>query len=1176
MITLHIEQGKLVLGYPRLSDAQRAALTCDEEVAVSAGAGAGKTSTLAARYVALFERLIATQPAPDIADVLVLTFTEKAAQEMRERCYAATAAVARALRTDADRLVAAGLPRTECLRLRARWESLRDRFAGAAISTFHGFCARILREFPAETGTPPGFAILEESDAAALLDEAASAAVDEALSRGGDGVHLLLESFSGRGGVVDAVRELLQARGEVAETLEAHAAGRVDASALLGDVDLASIDAFLTGEWRDLSRRLLSVTEGVETSFLAEVADTVTAVDDLPADPLVRCELYGRALDLYTSSSGGVRSLAHHSATGVKAAWPDAARHKAARPALAALQEEAQAWAARIEVRSSLPNRHDRTLDQVLAALSVVVLDARERLAASLRDARAVDFTELQLRVKAAFASNGPVAGELRRRHRFIMVDEFQDTDSLQWSIVESLARPTGAPEDRLFFVGDVKQAIYGFRGGDVQVFNAARRTIARPVELATNYRSRPELITFFNQLFADVLGPDHAERPAWEAPFAALAPGRTGTPAGTVRVASYTGRGDARREAIWIASLLADEILPEKGAFSGLGLGDLATHPTPPVALLLQTRTHLPSYEDALRARGIPYVVVGGVGFWSRPEVVDVANILHGLVRGDTLSLVAALRSPGFGLTDQDLLDLRDAGLLHRFADVKIIEPLPGRERILAAQADWCALRALKDRVSASELIYAILVRLRQAWVQGDAAPGGRGAANLERLLSLADRHEQAGGSLDRLVERLHQKVEEDARESEAAVPDTTARVALLTVHQSKGLEYPVVILPDLGRGRLPDRSAIVRRRVGDRWEIACKVPDLHGDIAQLATPGRLGRLRAHGRELESAESKRLFYVACTRARDHLVLVGARSESDKPIDEAARWSDLLAAHGQTLREKPDWLVWDELPEAEEVNEAPPPAPPLAPPPEDLPLRLAPIAGEHHVQVSPSSLARFNEDPDAWFQRHVLRVPEIDAAHRADARGAGAGASTRGSVLHGLLEDNLLDDLDAARARWNAAAYADGLDAEAVERGWPALAEQLATLAGSPDVAAVLAAQGYAELPVRLVHGNVTLDGRIDRLCRDPEDGSWMVVDYKSVRADGDLDALLDAHRAQLLAYSAAASHVLERQQQGPVRRAALLLTRTGRLHRLPDWTEEDFRSLDVQLERLAARVASG
>ncbi len=1176
MIALDVEGGRLVIRYERLSEQQRGALVSDREVAVSAGAGAGKTSTLAARFVSLFARLVDAGPPPDIASVLVLTFTEKAAQEMRERCYATTAAVARQLRTEAPRLQAAGLSAAQIARLRSRWEGLRDRFAGAAISTFHGFCARVLREFPAETATPPGFTILEEGDAALLVDESATLAVDTRLEAHDPNIGLLLHTFGGRAGLLEVVRALLRARGEVEPTLRDYAAGRVAEAQLVARAPLSGIEAhsFLVERWTPFVDRLLALTEGLETPFLAAVAEVRARVAALPADVLARYEAYAAALGVLEGSKG-MRSLAHHSATGKKADWGP--RFAASRDALAALQEELSSWTDRLEHLGRLPNRHDRTLLEVLIALGAVVLDASERHAAALRAAGAVDFTELQLRVRTAFAADGPVAAELRRRHRFVMVDEFQDTDGLQWSIVEALSRPEGAGDDRLFFVGDVKQAIYGFRGGDVQVFNAARRTVRHAVELSTNYRSRPELIDFFNRVFADVLGPDTEDRASWEAPFAPLAAGRTDA-GGSVRVATYEATGtDPAREAAWIARLLQEEVLAERAPYAGMDLHDLGKHPSPPVAILLRRRRHLLTYEAALRARGIPYVVVGGVGFWSRPEVVDVANVLHGLARRDPISLVGALRSPLFGLTDQDLWDLADADLLRRFADVEIVEDLEGKARIRAAHAEWRALLHLKDRVSVAELVQAVLVRTRQAWAQGFAAPGGRGAANLERLLALADKHEQRGAGLDAFAAFLVSRIDADAQDAEAAVPDTSARVAILTVHASKGLEYPVVVLPDLGaKWSVNGGSGVVRRRVEDRWELACPVPDRFGPVDRLARPGLLDLLRAHGAEVEAAEARRLFYVACTRARDHLVLVGARRAKAPAMERAGSWSDLLHAHEALRPDDPAWLARDTLAEAVPEPAHAAAAPALPPPPADLARRLAPITSAPRIEVSPSSLAKFAEDPAAWYRAQVLRIPDL-AAPTGGPPGEGiVVAAARGEVLHGLLEDNVLDDEAAARARWEATAYGRGLPPEVVERSWPGVAAQIGVLRESADVAAVLAAPGYAELAVRLTRGRVTLDGRIDRLCRDPADGAWMVVDFKSVRASAEGAEVLAEHRAQLLAYSVAATHVLEQQPhcepgQGRVRRAGVLLTRTGRLHRLPDWTDADFAELDRLLDGVAA-----
>ncbi|MFN7146026.1 MAG: hypothetical protein ACK4YP_19790, partial [Myxococcota bacterium] len=289
---------------------------------------------------------------------------------------------------------AAGLSPAACTRLRSRWESLRDRFSGAAISTFHGFCARVLREFPAETRTPPGFAILEEGDASALATESAVAAVDARLAAADPSIGLLLHTFGGRAGLIEVVTTLLRARGEVGSTLRDYAAGRLGEDDIVARAPLspAEAHAFLRDQWRPFADRLLGLAVAIETPFLTALGEVRAAYDAMPDDPLACYELYGAALRVLEGSSG-VRSLAHHSSTGKKADWGP--HYAASRVTLADLQEELVSWTPRLDALARLPNRHDRTLLEVLRALGATVLDAADRLGSALEAARAVDFTEL-------------------------------------------------------------------------------------------------------------------------------------------------------------------------------------------------------------------------------------------------------------------------------------------------------------------------------------------------------------------------------------------------------------------------------------------------------------------------------------------------------------------------------------------------------------------------------------------------------------------------------------------------------------------------------------------------------------------------------------------------------------------------------------------------------------
>lgn len=1144
LITLRWADGKLHLEHVGLSEAQNAALPADREIAVSAGAGAGKTRTLSARYVSLLHTLVeARGEAPDVRSILVLTFTEKAAQEMRERCYQMVGAVARLLHQEAEALEAQGMPKARLARTRAAWDTLRDAFIAAAIGTFHGFCARLLREFPAETKTAPGFTVLEEGESRSGVLGAAAAAVDE---RSGDTTAellLLLDTFGGRQGLVDVVATAVAHRGELA--------GAWVPPALPAPAVVEGWRRFLEDEWRPVTRRVLGT---VHLSTKKPVEQLRALVDRaLPADPLELGELYRAALEAWEGSNG-MRSIGHHSFVGTKADWGGRLPGK---DDLKALQEEVDAWIPRLDELASVPTRHDATLGEVLVGLGRLAADAGDRWEAKLRGDNAVDFTELQLRVAAAIETSPVLVEALQARHRYLMVDEFQDTDALQWRILTAIGR--GGVHDRIFVVGDPKQAIYGFRGGDVAVFDAARRSIGHEVLLSGNYRTRKALMETLNRLFAGVLGPPSPTRPPWEAPFSALDPMRD-TADGKLIVANYAGDprspGKPELEAAWIAAWLQGTLLPRDGASAHLW--DTTKHPTPPVAILLRRRRWLPVYEAALRARGIDYVVVGGIGFWGRPEVVDVANLLAALVRGDALGRVAALRSPLFALTDQELVDLHDARLLQRFGEGEAPEMSPA---VAEAWHTWATLRAARDLRSAAHLIQAILTRTGSALVQAFSSPGGRAAANLQRLLTLADAHTQAGGSLDAFVGRVLDHVDEASQDAEATLPVTDARVAILTVHASKGLEYPVVIVPDLG-APLVSRSSgpLTRGQMDDGWRVACNVPDRFGDVQGTASPAALSALQRRVRERELAEARRLFYVACTRAEDLLVLVGPRMEPGKG---GSRYAGLVAEWLAADRlEAVDVLDLDAWEEPQVVVDPPPPLPPPGP---DAARRIGPIVAGATIEVSPSSLGQVRTDPVAWWLRHVVGVPEVVLAPPRMAR---ERAILVGDVLHALLEDLVLEPAPA-RARWRAAAA--GLPAEEVEIGEAEVLRQLTALRGSAEVWPLLDARGNAELPIRYDRGRISLVGRVDRLVKDT-DGAWMVVDFKT----GAPKPVEAGWRTQLLGYSVAASRVLEAHGHAPVARGAILYTRTGTLERLPDWTPEDRIELDALLDEALTLVEGG
>jgi ATP-dependent helicase/nuclease subunit A len=1029
MLTGTGAQTDLDLDAIRLTDAQRDALAIDRHVVVSAGAGSGKTHTLSWRFV----RLLITNAAsgsPDIESVVVLTFTEKAAEEMAERCRSRLSTVVR-------HAIAIDHPLADAL------AGLLDRFEGARIGTFHSFCARLLRENPI---VGQDLDILEPEEASALRSGVAQTVVERLVARHDPQLGVLLDGFGSRRALLAAVEQALDAGEDLVERLEAHADDRVP----------LVLDAAQTARWRTWLERTGLPLLGMAAKLTAPGRSVWHArlrplLEPLPDDPL---DLHTRAIAVTAAlltSDGRLRTLTHPSVLGAKAVWRDARRYAAAKAALGALADRAADWPERHQEARLLPTRADQRLLETLVPFAQLVLAARAELRTAHRARGALDFDRLQDVAVAAVLSDEALRHRLRERHRWLMVDEFQDTDPRQWAMVRALgdAAP-GEPADRVFLVGDVKQAIYGFRGGEVRLFHeAAAHLGVEPIALPENFRSAPPLITWFNRMFPAVLGA------AWDPVVA----GRTDDSTGTV---TWLSADTVDEQAAAVTGLLAAALTTDR-------FGDLASSPTPPIAILLRTRTRLDQWEAALRRAGIPYQVGKGVGFWTREEVVDVVNLLHAAVTSDRLSWIGALRSPILDAPEQDVHAFASGGGLPAAAQ-QVLAHVP----TLGAGAfpSWC--RALLDRLDAWR------------WWDSEAR------ANVAQLLELVDAWDQAALQT---VERLMDRVQRRPRASEAPLDDSPARVVLLTVHAAKGLEFPVVVVPELDRRASGRPASLTVARVDQTWVMAATVDDVDAVVQSRATPSLLVRARQVLRTEAEEESARLLYVALTRAVDHLVLAGP---DDPP---AGTWGDLL-------RDPPDTTLRPRVTPSDARSPLPRDRPLFPSPPR--PGGFVPT----QVRLVASDLADGETCAARWFRRARLGQPESTTVDPDRQR-----AALRGTVLHSLLEDGLLDDPALARRRWRAAS-AHLPDADR-RRGEASVLRHLARCAADPVVRAALDAPGFDELALRVPFPGGVLEGRIDRLYIDRERGGFVVLDYKTA------GRAAEPHRLQLAVYAWAAATLL-------------------------------------------------
>ena len=870
---------------PRLTDQQHAALHIrNASVALSAGAGCGKTTVLTERFLKELDHR-------KLSELVALTFTEKAARELRERVRAACR----------SRLDGGGEP--------GRWRAVLRGLEAAPIGTFHGFCGRLLRRSPIEAGVAPGFAILEESVAPSLRDAALDRCSRRWLADLDPDLVALAVDF-GLAPVREALEELIAAR------------TRGDLRAW-ADRDPEEVVAGWRGSWeRDIRPMVLA----------GFVEDAQPCLDLLASQPCSNLVMQQRQAFLVTQVPGlaedadaeglldRIKGHARVQGGGNKTHWPSAEVYEAVKVALESLRKAVDALKKTLawdEAASLQAAGHGRRL----ARLAAEALDAYDR---EKRVAGLLDFDDLLIRARDLLRSrpgSAAFGGAL-------LVDEFQDTDPIQGEILERLAGP-GLGAGPLFLVGDPKQSIYRFRGAQPGIFEDFRKGFpaAGRLALTENFRSVPGIIHFVNALFADTF-PGEELRPALDAPPATR-------PAVAFLWADEPAEGEApsahqRRvvEARWIARHLARR-LAEGWPVRDKG-GSIRPAHGGDVALLFRALTDSGPYEAALAAEGLDYHVVGGSAYFVQQEVTDLINLLSVIEDPtDALALAGTLRSPFGCVSDDGLYWLATTGggdLARNFEQWGRVEALSpaGRPKIQRAHRLLTEWRELKDRLPMAALIGRALEESGyEAALLGEFL-GARKRANVRKLVRLARRYDRQGGfTLADFVARLRADQRKPPREEQAATTEAEGTsVRLMSIHQAKGLEFPIVVLPDLDRRPPPEKPGVAFHP-----DLGPLVRPPAGDDPDGEAGGSLGWAiyrRLEERE-EAAEALRLFYVATTRARDALILSAGAAADARPASPAMALLARRFDRAGGVRIGPIPEGWPE-PEIEGIAGPPPPS----------------------------------------------------------------------------------------------------------------------------------------------------------------------------------------------------------------------------------------------------------
>lgn len=849
-----------------LTDEQQVAIsTRDVSVALDAGAGCGKTFVLTERFLSHL------QPGPDCAELhelVAITFTDAAAREMRDRIRGACR----------ERLRQSDKAEGD------HWLAMLRSIDSARVQTIHVFCSSLIREHAIALGLDPQFQLLNEGTAAVLRSEVIDQTLRERLIRQ-DPMTMDLAAKFDLTSLKNRLRDLLPHTATPSFT------------DWLSRTATEQSEAWQRAYERDyLPRMHADFEESPELKRLSQLLAMARPVSDSYLDTHPQLiQLVERLLDegIGENDLALISELARVRGVTTKADWPDADHYQEYKNVCTKLRDKAG------KVRQLADAETLETTAQLCLDLARLAAETSAAYTLAKRERGVLDFDDLLSEAhKLLTAPELPeVRKQIASQLRLLLVDEFQDTDRIQVEIVEAVVG-SGLASGGLFFVGDFKQSIYRFRGAEPDVFRELQKRIpeAGRLPLAMNFRSQPAIIDFVNKLFAPVFGDNYM-------PLRDARPQVTEKPVAeflwthTEKASSFeaTRRSEARSIAKRIRELI-DSQAPLAGQQNDNGKWQ--SRPVRPgdIAILFRSYSDVAIYERALRDQELPYNLAGSRTFYSQQEVYDVANLLRVVSSEcDEVALLGLLRSPFFSLHDESLYQLSklEGGLAASFASSRLIRGLSEVEsaKLQHARETIAELRAANGQASIVEVLTLALERTGFDAILLTEYLGDRKLANLQKLVEQAREFDsQRYGDLDGFVRQLNEFVAKAPKEADAALRlGETDEIQLMTVHSSKGLEFPVVVLADVNRRDKGDTSAVAfRPELGP----LVSVNDAPNKSKKETPITGIDIYRALEKQASSEELQRLFYVACTRAADYLIISSAlkHQESGERFAPEGAW----------------------------------------------------------------------------------------------------------------------------------------------------------------------------------------------------------------------------------------------------------------------------------------------
>lgn len=1017
--------------------------TIKSNVSLLAGAGSGKTYVLMKRFVQILRADLSVNP----TNIVAITFTRKAADEIKGRVRQAVSECVEQAQNDLERL---------------RWQEHLQKVESAPISTIHSLCSRILRDNPVETQLDPEFTVLEDFEEKDFFKETLQ--------------QYLRKNIKDN----EALRRLVQTYG---------------VNSFVNQVDALSGRLSELVLEKDLAEPYLKAKEelpALQQKLFAAVREVIEAREALGAKTKGRQTL--------TEAAGLLDEMKKQ----LLASEPDCSLLdasgvvKVSGKALAA--ELTNLKNLRQELNNVLLNAKGCDLVQDWLA---VLQEFYACLSARKQENNVLFNDDLDLLAIEHLQKNEALRQKYQERYKYIMVDEFQDTNERQRQLIYLLCGNKLDNTNNLFIVGDVKQSIYRFRHADVSVFNKVKEDIAQNagqnLGMKTNFRSAQSIVESCNTAFCQLMA-----LPKEEICLEHHEGDNTGGAKVCLLQVPYKSKDDDlgakedkwQKEAEAIAAYLQQE-LPKV---------ELQLKPGASKAILLRAMTHCEILRQTLQSYGINCVVVKGKGFYEQQEVLDILNLLAALHnRYASLELAGALRSNYFGLDDATLTQLfwqteNDKPLwdvLQAVGSGELQLNLPPEQQALAMHAAerLYSLRQAAALMALPELFAQLWDELKPVFVLSQQENGPSKLANVKKLRRLAQQYCQTKqASLAEWLQNVKDLRASSSKEPAATVQADDA-LQIMTIHNSKGLEFDLVILPQLDKSVKGDTASIkyLPGKEGEQGLLGIKVPDKE---MQLQNSGVYELAKARDSELEEEESRRLLYVAMTRAQKQLLMVGTVAEEKLPEaivglpSAKGWWQQLQAVYEADWDKQESSCPWVRLLCADDLS----PAVVQQGEQQKLalePLALAPLpayAACGRTCFTASALQTYLHCQRQYYYQQVLAVPELEQTV-AGEQAHELPASVTGSIVHRALE------------------LYNGYNAEAV---FAIALKEYATGAAATQARsmfdAYIVSDLYKALPkkqkrelafVQPLQQELATEGVIDLLAFD-EDDNMIIVDYKT------------------------------------------------------------------------------